>query len=367
MSKYEAQVDELIELAEKLADQNTELRDRLADLEQKFNHAGDPALYRGEPRFDLAKAVTESDAFKSLLSGVGKSARISIKTAIINATGASQPLVAADRLAGIVHGAERRFHMRDLLAVNRTQSNTIEFAKESVFENNAGPQVGGSPEAFENVTKPESGITFTLASAAVTTLAHWIPVSKQVLSDSPMLASYLNNRLLYGLKLKEDTQILLGTGANGQLPGLYTNRTAYSVASPVAYTSKLDILMDAIGQVQASDYEPNGIVINSVDWKQIRLAKDSYGRYLVGDPQSAVEPRLWGLPVVVSNSMTAGSFLVGAFDMAAELWDRQDATIEIGYTDSQFVRNMVSILCEERIGLTIYRTAALVGGSFTVA
>jgi len=46
---------------------------------------------------------------------------------------------------------------------------------------------------------------------------------------------------------------------------------------------------------------------------------------------------LWGLPVVVSNSLTAGTFLVGSFDMAAQLFDRQSATIEIGLNSDNFV------------------------------
>jgi HK97 family phage major capsid protein len=256
--------------------------------------------------------------------------------------------------------------MRDLLAVGRTASNLIEFAKENVFTNNAGPQVAGSPQAFENVTKPESAITFTLSTAAVTTLAHWIPVSKQVLADSPMLQAYVNTRLMYGLKLKEDTQIILGTGSNGELPGLYTNRTAYTKTSPLSFTTRIDVIRDAIRQCQNSEYEPNGIVLHSTDWASVEQAKDTQGRYLFANPQSAAQPMLWGLPVVVSNSITAGTFLVGAFDMAAQLWDREDAMIEIGLNSDNFTKNMVTILCEERLALTIYRATDLVGGSFTL-
>jgi HK97 family phage major capsid protein len=65
--------------------------------------------------------------------------------------------------------------------------------------------------------------------------------------------------------------------------------------------------------------------------------------------------------------MTAGTFLVGAFDRAAQLWDRMDATVEVGLTDNQFVKNMVSILAEERLALCIYQAGALVGGAFAVS
>lgn len=350
---------------DKLSEQVINMTDRCTEMEQKITEG-----YKGQNGgnvIDLGKMVTDSDAFKSYMDGHREKAKIEVKTAIINATGQNQPLVPADRLSGIIHNPNRVLRMRDVMAVGRTSSNLIEFAKENTFTNNAGPQVSGSPQQFENVTKPESAITFTLSTQAVSTLAHWIPVSKQVIADSPMLQSYVNSRLMYGLKLKEDTQILLGTGANGQLAGLYTNRTAYSMDSPLSYTTKLDVLRDAIAQCQASEYMPNAIVLNSADWADIELSKDSQLRYLFANPQSAAAPALWGLPVVVTNSLTAGTFLVGSFDMGAQLWDREDASIEIGLNSDNFVKNMVTILCEERVAVTIYRASALVGGSFTVS
>ena len=358
------QTTEVKGAVDKLSEKMIALTDRCTEMEQKLAEGGDQ---NGAAPFDLGKHVVDSDAFKAYADGSREKARIEVKTAIVNATGQNQPLVPADRLGGIIHEPNRVLRMRDVLAVGRTESNLIEYAKENTFTNNAGPQVGNSPEEFENVTKPESGITFTLATAAVTTLAHWIPVSKQVISDSSMLQSYVNSRLMYGLKLKEDTQILLGTGSNGELPGLYTNRTAYSMDSPLSYTTKLDVLRDAIAQCQASEYMPSAIVLNSADWADIELSKDSQLRYLFANPQNAAMPMLWGLPVVVTNSLTSGTFLVGAFDMAAQLWDREDASIEVGLNSDNFVKNMVTILCEERLALTIYRTAGLVGGSFTVA
>lgn len=341
------------------------LADRCAAMEQKMtSRSDDPPVEES-----IGAQFVKSDGLVAMQEGRQSRARIQIKTAIINQqpVNTSQPLVQGDRLGGIVATPNRILHMRDLLTVGRTSSNLIEFAKENVFTNNAGPTISGSPEQVENVTKPESAITFTLATEPVRTLAHFIPASTQVLSDSPMLESYINGRLMYGLKLKEDTQILLGTGINGQLQGLYTNRTAYTVTSPMVATTKLDVLRDAIKQCQQSEYMPTAIVINTAQWYTLETAKDSQGRYLFANPTSQAQPTLWGLPVVVSNSVTAGTFLVGAFDMAAQLWDRQDAVVEMSLEDSNnFQKNMVTIRCEERLAVTIYRATALVGGVFPV-
>lgn len=75
--------------------------------------------------------------------------------------------------------------------------------------------------------------------------------------------------------------------------------------------------------------------------------------------------RLWAVPVVATESMHRGSFLVGAFRQAAAIWDRDDATVEVSREHSEFfIRNMVAILCEERLALTVFRSLALVYGWF---
>ncbi len=358
----------------KVSEKCIELADRLHSLEQKsFPGSGNAIEHK-----TLGRMMIESDGYKAMGEGRQNSCRVNLKdqtlhdleykTAIINATGQNQPLVPSDRRPGLIKEPDRMLHMRDLIPAGRTNSNLIEYAKENVFTNNAGPQVGGSPEAFENVTKPESAITFTLATAAVTTLAHFIPASVQVLEDSPMLESYVNTRLMYGLKLYEDTQLLNGSGANGQLTGVWTGKTSYTVASPNLHTTKLDILRKAMTQCQTSNYMAEAYVLNPTDWMDVELAKDSQGRYLFANPQSAAMPRVWGLPVVVSNSMTADRFLVGAWSMASMIFDRTDASVAMSLEDStNFQKNMVTIRCEERLAHAIFRAAGIIGETFTVA
>ena len=334
--------------------------DRLEILEQK---AVKPA--ENEDVFDLGAEFIKTDQFKTFQEGNSGRARMEVKTAIINATGQNQPLVPADRLGGINTTPNRVLTIRDILPSSSTSSNLIEFVRENVFTNNAGPQVGGSPEAFENVTKPESGITFTLVNTPVQTLAHWIPASKQVIEDSSQLQSFISGRLTYGLKLYEETQLLSGTGANGQLNGLITQATSYTLRSP-NLTNELDILRDAIRQAHASEYRPDAIVLNPSDWYDIEIRKvgASDDRYVVGNPRSMMGPTLWGLPVVVTNSISSGTFLLGSFGLGAEIKDRMTATVEVSRENSDnFVKNMVTVLAEERIALCVYRTEAFITGS----
>lgn len=343
---------------EKLAEQAKDIGDRLFQLEK-----GQQLIQQTEGK-SVGQQFVESDAWKALQGTKAGRARLEVK-AIVNATGQNQPLVPAHRLAGIIHEPNRILTIRDLLLVGRTTSNLIEYAKENVFTNNAGPQVGGSPTAFENVTKPESNITFTLESMAVQTLAHWIPVSKQVLADAPMLQSYIDGRLSYGLKLEEEDQLLNGNGTNGNLSGLLKsgNYTAYNRGA--TGDTKIDTIRKAFTQCALSNYTATAVVMNPADWEEIELTKDNEGRYIFAQPQSLAQPQMWGKTVVATNSIAAGTFLTGAFNMAAQIWDREDASISVSTENSDnFVKNMVTILAEERLALTVYRPAGLIAGSF---
>lgn len=350
---------------EALGEQGKALLTRLTALEQKYVAGGAPG--DGKPEYkSLGQRFIEGDSFKALKAngrgelelGKGFGESLEYKTAIVNATGQNQPLVPADRLPGIVKNPERILRIRQLLPTGVTSSNLIEYAKENVFTNNAGPQYQASPVARENVTKPESGITFTLANTPVITLAHWIPASRQVLDDAPALQSYIDQRLMYGLALEEEDELLNGDGTAGQLNGLLNQATLFNTFA--SGDTELDKIRRAIAAAQASEFAPTAIVLNFADWRDIELLKDLDKRYIFANPQSSASPVLWGLPVVATNSIPAGTCLVGAFDMAAQVWDRQQARIEVSRENSDnFVKNMVTILAEERLALTVYRPVAL--------
>lgn len=276
-------------------------------------------------------------------------------------------LTQAER-APFVPGAERQLVVRNLIPIYQTESPLIEFARELVFTNSAAPQgSGSSPVETEGQIKAESGITFEFKQQPVITIAHWIPASRQVLADAKMLGSYIDQRLRYGVLLEEEDEVLNSTGTNGELDGLFHQATAYNRNATA--DNRLDTLLKAFLQVTLSEYAADGVVMSHVDWTELLLMKDTQGRYLFGDPTSAnPTPRVWGRPVVPSNSMTVGRFIVGAFQLAAALWDREQATVRIAEQHADFfVRNMVVILAEERIALVVYRPAAIVAGSFHTA
>jgi HK97 family phage major capsid protein len=371
--KTNEELKKLGETGNALAANIKELRDRMQEVEQKAAHKPAATSSHGK---SIGQLVTESEQFKAAgmtLKGKAEMQPVEVgsfhKTAIVNATGQNQPLVPSDRLQGIIIPELRRLTIRNLIPNNTTSSNLVEFAKETLFTNNAGPQGGATSPTVtggEGEIKAESAITFELANTAVVTLAHFIPASRQVLADAPMLQGFIDGRLRYGLALKEEDELLNGAGTAGDLSGLVTNATAFTGGA--TNQTALDTLLKAFLQISLQNMEASGVVLHPTDWTNIMLLKDTTGRYLFSNPQEMAAPRVWGKDVIATASQTQGQFLAGAFTLAAEVFDRENATVRIAEQHADFfVRNMVAVLAEERLALAIYRSAAIVKGSISYA
>lgn len=358
-------LNELGATAAKLQEKIAEQASAILDLEQK----GARTFGGGPATKSIYDMIVESDQWKFCKAQANPTRMEPItvgswhKTQIVNATGQNQPLVPDQRIPGIVTPAEQRLFIRDIIPQASTSSNLVQFTSESAFTNAARPQGDVSPVGNgEGELKAESAMTFTLSNAPVQTIAHWIPASRQVLSDASLLQGHISTRLIYGLKLEEESEILTGDGGANTLNGVNNQAAAFSHGS--TNLTILDTLLKALLQVSLSNYEASAFILHPLDWYNAMLLKDTQGRYLFSDPQSMVAPRLWAKPVVATQSQTQGMFTAGAFSLGAQIWDREDATVRVSENvNDYFIRNMVAILAEERLALTVYRTTAFVYGA----
>ena len=320
-----------------------------------------------QQRKSLGQLAAESDTCKSYRGGnaelVTMNAPLFGKAAVTSAAASAGVLIQPHQ-AGIIMGPEQPLTVRDLFQAVSISSNAIEWVQEKLFTNNAGPQKG------EGTAKNESGITFEKKTSAVETLAHWIPASRQVLADAPQLQGLIDGRLRFGLKLKEDAALLYGDGTNGNLLGAVPQATVFSsTGMPVVPTggpahTSIDYLRWAFLQVSQAMYPATFAVMSLEDWAKIQMLKTTDGAYIFGTPTDGAAPRVWGKQVVESHGMAAGKFLAGS-GFAATVYDREEVTVRVAEQHADFfVKNMVAILCEERLGFTVERPAALVAGSY---
>lgn len=277
---------------------------------------------------------------------------------------ATTGVVPLERLPGIVPGPRRRLTIADLIRRRPIDAGAVDFVRENVFTNNASPQEEGQAKA-------ESSLTFTAVSSIVRTIAHWMAASRQVLDDFEGLRDFIDRTLVYGLRLREEQEILIGDGLGEHLNGICTQAASYAGTYAQAGDTKIDTLRHAILELQDQDETADFVVLNPRDWHDIELIKEeaggtNKGRYILHDPiTGALEAgRLWGLTVVVSRTMPAGKFLLG--DSAqAMVFERLPVTVEASTEHADyFVKNLVAIRAEERIALVVYRPSAFLYGSF---
>lgn len=348
-----------------------DIEGRIKDVEIKSNRPG----FGSAPaeRKSIGQMVVESDEYKNTRERNLKSlmpVKVEgsfFKKDITSAAASAGSLIDAMRLPEIYFDpANRPQHVRDFMNVGTTSSNAVEFMVENVFTNNAAPQYQADPAAFELVAKAKSDLTFDLQTANVRTLAHYMVASRQVLDDAAMLRSYIDGRLRYGLALEEDKQILYGTGTGGDIEGIMVNANVQDAGGIAGTDTALDHIRKAIAMARMAEYPVTAIMLNPTDWANIELTKGDDGYYVWASVPNGGEARLWRVPVIETTAVDEGEFLLGNFQMGAQLWDREQSTIRVSEShEDLFVKNGVVILAEERIALTIYRPQAFVKGVFT--
>ena len=347
---------------ETLGTQQREFADRLVQIEQKSSAKSDE-----EPKnISYGQQFVKSDSFGNLLkNGIRGRANVELKNTITNAIGATFSV----RRPGIVEGAFRVFTIEDLLTSIPTSSNAVDWVRENVFTNAAA-------ETAEGVVKPQSSITFAAATMPVSTVAHWLKITRQLAADNAALAAYIDRRMIYGVNLRVESQLISGNGTAPNLSGLTqgSNFTphGYSTASLTALglspTNRFDLIGKMIGDCALADFPADAVILNTADWWTMRLTKDGQGRYLLGDPSSGLPPSIWGLPVAASNAMAADTVLVSSLAQAATLHDRQAVTIDMSDSDeNNFQLNLITLRAERRLALTVEKPAASRFGDLTPA
>ena len=252
----------------------------------------------------------------------------------------------------IVEGYRRPLLIADLFSTERISGNALTYFVES-------STVEGAPAATnEGAKKPM--VSFgdpTAVTVALAKIASYMKESSELVEDAPWLADAINGRGMYLHELTVESFLVSAlTGTTGI--GTGSELTA-------------DGIFKAMMKVQNdSGFAADAIVTNPADYQTLRLAKDSNNQYYGGgyfygpygnDPQIAEQPPVWGLRTVVTSAVEQGSCIVGAFKMGASIVRKDGVTVNIANTnEDDFIKNLITILIEERLNLAVRRPKAFV-------
>jgi len=333
-----------------LAEKFKAMKDELTEVAQKQVSA--------QPEAKLLSAGEEfvkSEQFKALVAGNTQRARIEVKNTVTSGSTTVFP----DQRPGVIPGNFAPLTVRQILRAIPVTSNMVNSLREATWVNSAA-------EVSQGAAKNESDNTYEQYNVPITTVAHWIKISNQLLADAPAVVAYIETRLRDGLAQRIEAQLINGNGTSPNLSGLTDsgNFTAYTATSD-------DLLVDAINRVKytmwAAGNMPDTVIVNPADWGAMERTREgaNTGAYLYGMPGMGAGMSPFGLNVVLSQHLQAGKIIVARLSDSVVLYNRSGAVVEMGYVNADFTNNLITIRAEERLGLGVDRPAGVYFGNFT--
>jgi HK97 family phage major capsid protein len=365
MAEYNAELEkhgksstDLTGKIDSLSAQYKEMQDKVHDLAQKQSPlTGDDSVKTAGVQF------IASDAFKSLATGDREKVRYEVKNTTINsnlsALFSDGTTAFPSQRPGVIPKDFLPVTIRQQIPQIAITTNAANALREKTW-------TPAAAETAQGAAKPEALIEFENYNVPIQVVAHWIKVSNQLMADAPAVASYIDTRLRDGLAQRVDAQLLNGNGNTPNLSGL-TDSGNFTAFTPVSGANLVDSINKAKYALWATGNAPDTVIVNPADWSAMELAREGAGTgtYLYGAPGTNAGTSPFGVQVVMSNNMTAGSFLIGNLRGATTLFVRSGAVIEMGYVNDDFTRNLVTIRAEERMGLAVDRPSAILYGDIT--
>ena len=344
-SDIEAEDEKAIEEGEALAQAISDLTEEIEAIQENAAKAKELLGKIGTPEEAPAEGETEmnTEGLKSLDLEYLKSNRGVVSTSIKAAT---DPVVAPTipAVSQIIPVADDRLGVRDLLSVEAISGNALTYFVMGAVE-------GAAAITEEGAEKPQIHPTYTAKTESLKKIAAHLKETDELLNDAPYLESVVRGR---GVKAVNDAieAYLISTI-------LGTSGINVSVNSGISFDNLLKAKMAVLAD---TGFEPDAVVINPADLQTLLLAKDggNSGQYMMGGPAYAPYGNgaygaylpIWGMKVVASSKITAGTAIVGAFKDGASLVSKQDEGFRVevaNQNEDDFVKNMITVRIEERI------------------
>jgi HK97 family phage major capsid protein len=301
----------------------------------------------------IGRQVIETENFASELRSVGGiSVTLPEFRATMTTTGGYVPevlregpdVLAISQFTGLV----------DYLSVVPTDQNSTQYMEQTTRTNTAAPK-------SEGAAANEATIAYTERNSPVQDIPVFIPATLNQLDDVHGLRAAIEEDLMLMIRQELDYQVTVGNGTAPNLTGVTNHASKYTYAK-AAGDAYFDAILKAITKVRTADGNggrggrqaiPNLVVCNPTDLQTIRLQRTPDGIYIWGNPSDTPMSRLWGVNVIESLHLTAGTAFV--IDTTwSRIRMRQQATVDYTETDSNdFQSFKAKIRARIRAGLEI--------------
>jgi len=316
-------------------------------------------------KFHESKAVQSfiNDGMKNVTSEVKWNPILESKT-LVDEGSAYPPRVVRSDL--IVPTALRNPNsVIDLFSVLQTDQYQYKYLEETTFTNNAA-------EVAEASAFGESALAMTERTEEIRKFGVSIPVTEELLADVTAVQGYLDSRLRTMLNLRLDSELLNGDGSAPNIEGVL-NKSGINTFDYSAFAGNLKRIgqvYQTITEIRKDAFvEPDAILMHPSDWYDIVTEVNAVTTSGALNPlfmgagmfNGAPQASLWGVPVVPTTAISAGTALVGNFGggVSAHIITRQG--IDVAMSDSHsdfFTKDKVMMKASLRLGFAIYRPTA---------
>jgi HK97 family phage major capsid protein len=384
---------ETLKTEKKDAEANLKTLQEAEDLGRKLGPALPSMSVKSEPldrafqvaQKTLGEMFVDSEGYKSAINqyresggrirqgfSTGAVALEAKGTLLEGAGGGGGPLAAPvpQVIPGVVDKLFQPLTFADLLLSGQATVNSLRYVVE-------GTATSGAAGVAEGGTKPQSTLGLTTTDEPIKKIATSLKISDEMIEDAPAIQSYINGRLTLFVRIEEERQLIRGTSGGNEVQGLLTSRSVPVYAGGTAVGNRAVQTFKAMNGLRGSAFlEPEWIVMHPTDWEAIRLLTDTAGQFYGGGPLqgqygnsgmvgasgqiSGAQDYIWGKPVYVTGIVGAGTAIVGTRS-SAQVWRKGGMSVEVtNANEDDFLKNLLAIRAEERLGLAVYRPTGFV-------
>lgn len=264
---------------------------------------------------------------------------------------------------GIIELPKRKVHLSQILKGGSVgPGNTYTFMREN------GQGEGAIAPVAEGAMKPQLDLDLVEATVNIETIAGWLRVTRKAMNNIPGFISFLQSRLPEKFQRVLDNQILYGDGSTPNLKGILTSGN--HVASTSSSGVVIERLIDDVALLEDTyEREATGILLRPATYYSFFKNKASgSGEYDLPQGVTFVNGQmyLFGIPVYATTALNATDYVVGDFDMGAQLLTQEAMRIEFFEQDGTNVReNKVTVRIEGNYALPVYGSDYFIKGSST--
>ena len=237
-------------------------------------------------------------------------------------------------------------HLRSVFNIIPVSTGSVSFPRGNtpVGEGSFGKQTEGS-------AKPQVDYDVTVVNTALSFIAGYAKVSRQMIDDLPFLQAYLQQSLIEDFQKAEDTYYL---------NAIASSATAGSTSASVT----AEKFIDYVAQLGALNWTPNLSLTTHAGWAALLKTKPadySVPGGMVIDNNGNI--RIVGIPVIPHSLVTSGKIYVMDTTKFAIAQQSGLNVRSTEFDQDDFIKNLITFRCEARCELLQFQPTAAVYGN----